>query len=112
MSRGHLVRDATKKNTRCSRIFMVSARRAVRCLQPVGLEVFATSNMLILLRFVFLEKDEKPNDINGRIVKSDRLLVDRFFGTARIRGIPAKPAEVYSTVQGYIERGFWRALSH
>jgi TolB-like protein len=30
--------------------------------------------MLILLRFVFLGKDEKPNDINGCIVKSDRLL--------------------------------------
>ena len=32
--------------------------------QPVGLEVFATCNMLILLRFVFLGKDEKLNDIS------------------------------------------------
>jgi hypothetical protein len=30
--------------------------------------------MLILLRFVFPGKGEKPNDINGCIVKSDRLL--------------------------------------
>jgi len=30
--------------------------------------------MLILLRFLFLRKDEKPNDINECIVKSDRLL--------------------------------------
>ncbi len=30
--------------------------------------------MLILLRFVFLRKDEKPNDINEYIVESDRLL--------------------------------------
>ena len=31
--------------------------------------------MLILLWFLLLGKDEKPNDINERIVKSDRLLV-------------------------------------
>src|SRR5208337_5066606 len=30
--------------------------------------------MLILLRFLLLGKDEKPNDINEGIVKSDRLL--------------------------------------
>ena len=30
--------------------------------------------MLILLRFLFLGKEEKPNDINEGIVKSDRLL--------------------------------------
>jgi len=32
--------------------------------------------MLILLRLSFLRKYEKPNDINGCIVKSDRLLAD------------------------------------
>jgi len=37
--------------------------------------------MLILLCFVLLGKDEKPNDINERIVKSDRLLVQRFLET-------------------------------
>ena len=30
--------------------------------------------MLILLRFLFIRKDEKPNDINECVVKSDRLL--------------------------------------
>ena len=30
--------------------------------------------MLILLRFLFPSKEEKPNDINEGIVKSDRLL--------------------------------------
>ncbi len=34
--------------------------------------------MLKLLRFVFIGKDEKPNNINKCIVKSDRLLVGRF----------------------------------
>ena len=43
-------------------------------------------NILILLRFVFLGKDEKPNDINGCIVKSDRLLgLDRVREAARQR---------------------------
>ena len=44
------------------------------CWQPVGLEGFSTSNVLILFRFVFLGKDEKPNDINECTFKSDRLL--------------------------------------
>ena len=30
--------------------------------------------MLILLRFLFIRKNEKPNDINEHGVKSDRLL--------------------------------------
>ncbi len=33
--------------------------------------------MLILLRFLFIRKDEKPNDINEHGVKSDRLLGHR-----------------------------------
>ena len=33
--------------------------------------------MLILLRFFFIRKNEKPNDINEHGVKSDRLLAAR-----------------------------------
>jgi hypothetical protein len=40
--------------------------------------------MLILLRFVVIGKDEKSNDINGCIVKSDRLLGPNWAGALRI----------------------------
>src|SRR5271156_6928154 len=36
-----------------------------------------------------------------------RRLVDRFFETAHIRGIPARRTDVYSVGQGFVERGFW-----
>ena len=39
--------------------------------------------------------------------RAPRWLVDRFFGTAHIRGIPARRADVYSVVQGFVERGSW-----
>jgi hypothetical protein len=68
--------------------------------------------MLILLRFVFLGKDEKPNDINGCIVKSDRLLEVRDFPhpagfgrDSRWGGTPQERARISLTTRAVAVRG-------
>ena len=58
----HTIRATQSPLDRLSLEVMPPDRRAV------GLEVFETRNVLILLRFVVLGNDEKPNDINERVV--------------------------------------------
>jgi hypothetical protein len=43
-------------------------------MQPVGLEVRMTDNILILLSFIFLAINTICNEINDLTFKSDRLL--------------------------------------
>ena len=63
--------------------------------------------MLILLRFVFLGKDEKPNDINGCIVKSDRLLAALHPSTdAQTQALAAARATVDSIGQSRLQMSF------